>query len=705
MSGLADVKSFEDVLKAEHKRIKTRRNLSGLPEGNPHQDSVGLALSGGGIRSATFNLGLLQAMNYYNFFPKVDYMSTVSGGGYIGSSLTWFMSKLGKSFPFLTKCKDQTAARVLRWLRRHSSYLTPGQGLSSAALSTAILRGIFINLLIFIPLFVAIVYVLTNNSDYYPPPTWFVSWMCCIQTDANLDTNHDPILGAFPMLFASGVIILVALLVAFLIYALFSVNIRQYDFNQRRIALVWQGRFLTIALALIVLGLTPLIYTWLQSYFSQWWGEAVSSISLAGVISVVTGWMSRSSKNETRGSVAWLLRIGLSLLLFGLLLWLYHLSIILHEEKQLSLFGLSSDHIITAGVAISLLTGSMSNVNLVSMHRYYRDRLLEAYMPEFTTFDNTASFTNADKCYLKDIPQTSAPYQIINTNMVTVGSHNPKYRARGGDNFIFTPEFVGSEATGYTNTSDFEFGQTNLASALAISGAAVDPNTGATRSRPLAFIMSLLNVRLGYWIRNPKRAHRLPETLSKLFSRPFWHLYIIREMLGWGMDETRCYLHLSDGGHFENLGLYELVRRKCRYIIVADAGADPKWTYGDLARACERIRADFCAHMEINTQTLRPNSKDGISLKPFTVGKIYYEDGGDSTVLFLKTTMFPNLPEDIYGYKRTHPSFPDQTTGDQFFDEAQFEAYRELGYSTGRTIFEGKTLDEIFHYEKSTKEN
>lgn len=675
MSKSVDVKGFDNILHIEHRRIKTRRRKSGLPEGCPDKDSVGVALSGGGIRSATFNLGLLQAMNYYRFFPQVDYLSTVSGGGYIGSSLTWFMSRLGQDFPFLTTCKDQAAARVLHWLRRHSSYLTPGQGLGSAALGTAVLRGIFINLLVFIPLFVAMVYGLT-------------------------------VMDAFPLLLATGAIIVAALLMVFFAYAIFSVNIREYDFNQRRIAHVWQGRLLTIALALIVLGLTPVVYNWLQGHFNLWWKEATASITLAGVVSVVAGWMGRKRSSATKGAVAWLLRIGLVLILFGLLLWLYHYALYLHGQDQLDLFGLSLDPswFVLLGVCLSLFTGLLSNVNLVSMHRYYRDRLLEAFMPEFTATSNKASFQNSDKCYLKDIEQTGAPYHIINTNMVTVGSHEPKYRARGGDNFIFTPEFVGSEATGYVSTTDYEFGQTNLATAFAISGAAVNPNTGATRSRPLAFIMTLLNVRLGYWTRNPKRAHRLPETLSKLLSRPFWHLYILREMFGWGMDETGCYLHLSDGGHFENLGLYELVRRRCRYIIVADAGADPNWTYGDLARACERIRVDFCAHMVIDTRPLHPDPDEHRSFKPATLGKIYYEDGGESTVLFLKTTIFPNLPEDIYGYQRTHPSFPDQTTGDQFFDEAQFEAYRELGYGVGRYLFENKTLSEIFNYAENIKE-
>lgn len=689
MGASVDMKSFKEVLEAEHKRIKIRRVKAGLPEGNPDKDSVGLALSGGGIRSATFNLGLLQAMNYYKFFPKVDYLSTVSGGGYIGSSLTWFMSRLGRTFPFITTCKDLEAARMLNWLRCHSSYLIPGQGLGLAALTAAVLRGMFINLLIFIPLFVAAVYGLA--APFYPEITWLKAW-----------TRND----AFPLLFAVGAALTIGLLGLFVIYALLSVGIRQHDFNSRRMAQVWLGRILTIAVALMVIGLTPIVYTWLQAAFNKWGHTALSSISVTGSISLLAGWMGRTRNNETQGWVAWLLRIGLVLLVFGLLLWLYHFACILHDSETVSVFGLTlPDQMVLSGVFVSLFTGLFSNVNIVSMHRYYRDRLMEAYMPEFTASGPEVSFTQSDKCYLRDIPQSDAPYHIINTNMVTVGSQDPKARGRGGENFIFSPEFVGAEATGYVNTTDFEFGQTNLASALAISGAAVDPNTGATRSRPLAFVMTLLNVRLGYWIRNPNRPPRLPKSLSRLFSKPFWHLYLLREMFGWGMDENSCYLHLSDGGHFENLGLYELARRKCRYIIVADAGADPEWTFSDLARACERIRADFCAHMVINTQALHPDPDTRLSLQPCTLGTIYYEDGAQSTVLYLTTTVFPNLPEDIYGYKRAHPHFPDQTTTDQFFDEAQFEAYRELGYGTGRYIFEKKTLAEVFPDEKKSADN
>ncbi len=682
MGNTEQQQEFQKVLFAEHIRIKNRRLQAAIPEGDPQEDSVGLALSGGGIRSATFNLGLLQAMHHYNVLPNIDYLSTVSGGGYIGSSLTWFMSQLKKPFPFLTTCKDDGAARMLQWLRCHSSYLLPGHGLGLAALATAVLRGMFINLLVFIPLFIAVFYCLT--TEYSSRCPWFAVWQ-------RLDT--------FPCVFAAGAFLLAILFGSFVINALKSGRIREQDFALRRKAHVWMGRFLAIAITLMAVGLVPVVYFWLLNNFPNWWHQALSSITFSGVVTLLVGWIGRSRKNETQGWVAWLLRIGLVLILFGLLIWLYDFALYLHELES-SFSGI----LVFVGLVVSLCTGWLSNINMVSMHRYYRDRLLEAYMPEFAPPpDPKPSFTRSDKCYLHEIVQTDAPYHILNTNMVTVGSDDPKLRGRGGENFIFSSEFIGSDATGYVPTKDFNFGTTNLATAMAISGAAVDPNTGATRSRPLAFIMTLLNIRLGYWIRNPKSPKTLSKEVCWKFSKPFWHLYMLREMFGWEMDEKGYYLHLSDGGHFENLGLYELVRRKCRYIIVADAGADPKWTFSDLARVCERIRADFCAHTYINTQPLHPDPKNHLSKQANVIGTIYYEDGRKSTVLFMKATVFPGLPEDIYGYQRANPAFPDQTTADQFFDEAQFEAYRELGFSTGRAVFEHKaTFADIFTTEEVT---
>jgi hypothetical protein len=159
------------------------------------------------------------------------------------------------------------------------------------------------------------------------------------------------------------------------------------------------------------------------------------------------------------------------------------------------------------------------------------------------------------------------------------------------------------------------------------------------------------------------------------------------------------YIELSDGGHFENLGIYELVRRRVDTIIVSDGSADKDFTFGDLANAIERVRADFGVNIrfkseEIQLGNLLPSScKDGAFAKKFNLACKSYACGTieypyidtkipkkNGTIYLIKSTLIANLPADIYGYRARFSDFPDQTTGDQFFDENQFDAYRELGY-------------------------
>lgn len=160
------------------------------------------------------------------------------------------------------------------------------------------------------------------------------------------------------------------------------------------------------------------------------------------------------------------------------------------------------------------------------------------------------------------------------------------------------------------------------------------------------------------------------------------------EMLGRGLDERRWHVHLSDGGHFENLGLYELIRRRCRFILVSDAGADLHWNFADLERAVERARVDFGAHIEIDITPLLPEGEDRISPSAFVPGVITYVDGAKADFVLIKTAFIKNLNADLYAYRKAHKEFPDESTADQFFDEAQFEAYRELGYQIGTRLGE-----------------
>ena len=230
-----------------------------------------------------------------------------------------------------------------------------------------------------------------------------------------------------------------------------------------------------------------------------------------------------------------------------------------------------------------------------------------------------------------------------------------------------------------------------LPTAMAISGAAANPNTGVggvglTRNPLVSILMALLNLRLGYWAQNPLRR-------PKRFPRPNHFrpgMYEVGSLVNiGGLREDRPFVQLSDGGHFENLAVYELIRRKLRLIIVCDAGADPGFKFADLQTLLRRIEADFGAIIRFSRDnepaTLVPSQDAGYpmgskdALRGHIVGDITYHDESRGKLILLKTTMVDDVRTPVKGYKAANPDFPDQTTADQFFDEEQFDSYRELG--------------------------
>jgi len=665
--------SIDAVRAKETERLRTRRMIAHCDPGDPAHDAVGLALSGGGIRSATFSLGFLQAMERWGFLKRVDYLSTVSGGGYIGSCLTWFMSVNKQEFPFGTTREDyKKRGDVLAWLREHGNYLTPGGALNLWALIGAVLAGTLASLIVLVPVFLALVFFL--GHPFLPDGASAYGWLPALPADR-------PAPNGFAWLLSSGAWLLAAFLMLAFLYALgTSISWWRKSYVQRWVHAAG-GFLLALGVLLVLAGAIPWVYELIRQHARGWIQSAMSAISLSGALSMWGALRGRKPGAEGRGWRALLLGAGLALAIYGLFLWFYHL-VGLQEAFPAWLRYL---------LAASVLIAVFANINHVSMHRFYRNRLMEAYMPEGIA---QAASGSADLCRLLDIPQRAAPYHLINANVQLTGSGEAKYRTRGGDSFFFSPEYCGSSATGFVATRDYVGGGMNLATAFAISGAAVDPNTYATRSRPLTFLMTLFNTRLGYWIRNPRHPAWL-----RGFSRPRWYWYLLREMFGSGLDEDTWHIHLSDGGHFENLGLYELVRRRCRYIIVCDAGADPGFGFSDLARAIELVRTDFGAAIDLKVEPIRPRGDDRLSSKAFVAGDIYYSNGTQGRILYVKATMLDDLPEDVNGYRREHHQFPHQTTADQFFDEAQFEAYRELGYWIGARLFKphapGK-LDSLF---------
>jgi hypothetical protein len=201
-----------------------------------------------------------------------------------------------------------------------------------------------------------------------------------------------------------------------------------------------------------------------------------------------------------------------------------------------------------------------------------------------------------------------------------------------------------------------------------------------TSSPVLSLVLTFFNVRLGWWLGNPGAAgndtYDQPAPTGSV--EP-----VLDEALGL-TDDKNPYVYLTDGGHFENLGLYEMVLRRCHIIIVSDAAADNKYSFGDLGNAIRKVRIDLGVPIEFTAMPIFSCPPEGKTGMYWAAGRIRYSciDGTgvkDGLLLYIKPAVYGNEPQDVLEYKRSHPTFPHQTTADQFFDEPQFESYRILG--------------------------
>jgi hypothetical protein len=198
----------------------------------------------------------------------------------------------------------------------------------------------------------------------------------------------------------------------------------------------------------------------------------------------------------------------------------------------------------------------------------------------------------------------------------------------------------------------------------------------------LGIVMTLFNARLGWWLGNP----RADSSVWRLPGPRFGVQRFIDEAFGL-TDDNNKWIYLSDGGHFENLGLYEMVLRRCHLIVISDASADPNYTYEDLANAVRKIRIDLGIPIEFATPSLRKSSPgDTPSLvngHHCAIAEVLYSavDPGapNGTIIYIKASLNGNEPPDVEQYAASSPPFPHEPTTDQFFDESQFESYRRLG--------------------------
>jgi hypothetical protein len=851
----ADVASDSEaaMLRAETELIKKTRARRIGAENAPW---CGLGLSGGGIRSASLGLGVLQALAEKSLLQRFDYISSVSGGGYIATSLQWWWSRPRDDAPVVPDDETpivtfgvqptdfpygparsgpaaqppsasnaqpagnrqaaddkpthevlQRAEKNLAFLRAHSSYLTPGNGLSLWAILGVLLRTVAISLLTWIPIltafFIAVMFagyevdkLATAINLWSPlpsavPPRWIASdcreldcemrypaifalalWafyaIAAIFTGAALlfafvsrapqdprSRNRAIVTNSAGAIIAAGVLYYIAthytsidltmllLAIAVSIYGAVAVLIvvSELRTTESLNASYWMRRSIERlmgvafipSLALVATSTIPILPYYGYQY------AAAGHVTLAGIAGLVSGVSSALYgyytfvRNVVPGFVGQIAATAGSILyLYATLVIAYVLAIFVVQYRMLPIDWSNwlFDGLV-ASIVVGFAIGFIANINYVGFHRFYRDRLMEAFMPTDTSVTRISATYSpkadnlsiadlrrffapppepaeaaADTSPPDDVPYKPRPYPLINTNAILINDTDQKFASRGGDNFLISPLYVGSRATGWQDSLEYieRNGPLTVASAMAASGAAANASagyvgTGITMNPLVSAVMSLLNIRLGLWVGNPfHRAERRVRSIPT-----FLMAGIFPGLIGALHRRTSSFLELTDGGHFENLGLYELVRRQLEIILIVDGEEDPSISLASLVSAAHRIEQDFGAYLSLiagkgpERLVMYPADKGypaGVRYAeaPFLVGELIYNNGKRGTLIYVKATVIKEMDFTTAGYLAANPGFPHQTTADQFFNPDQFDAYRLLGYESAMRMIDGLKL-------------
>ncbi|GJM32122.1 MAG: hypothetical protein DHS20C18_11230 [Saprospiraceae bacterium] len=613
---------FEDeFLRARRKKLFNNEAAEKLSE-----NRFGIALSGGGIRSATINLGFLKTLNKFNILEQADYLSTVSGGGYTGAYIQGSLRQSGSYENLFSK-------KHIAYMRTRGEYLFPGTGWLKIWNQFILIIGYLISFLMSL-ISPAILVILISGIYLFVKDT----------------IGFENVEGANPSIFTTRVNWLfengtIALLVLFIVHYLFNIAL---NFN------------LTVSA----------------------WFTAMEAIVVGLSLGAITIFYFLSIKSATLPELGTLLPyIG-----FGFLL---------------------------------IILGMFTNPNSTSFHRFYRKQLSDTFLHFAGQYKNIA---------LKDLAKIGeetpnghvAPYPIVNTCLNLQSSKDPNFAGtKSSDYFQLSPLYCGAKLTGYVPTKDtIGYNTITLPAAVTISAAAVNPGMGLYSNRLLSILTTIFNLRLGYWIWNPKK-------LQTTYPVVWWPFYFFYELLSWiGLDNKM--INISDGGHIENLGVMELLRRKCRLIVAIDAGADPGFNFGDLTNLTIRARNELGFDLRFRPDNtpetiLRPFPSSGYSQKRFAIADIYqlwekvdkngveevthFKDKKIGTFVYVKSTVTapegrPDLkPSDglkfgTYKYKLYHPDFPHEPTSDQFFDPVQWESYFQLGQFIGADVLGLDRLDD-----------
>jgi hypothetical protein len=737
------------------------------PTASENKDRVGICCSGGGIRSAAFNLGALQALQRELVLQRAAYLAAVSGGSYIAAAF----AMVRKASPggadddsdeglIETMPPFDRGSPEEQYLRNRCDYLAP-DGMSKLYLLWRVALGLVFNVaFLALPLIGAMlvlgatVYQRAFPSLVTPPPG--VRTACTkVATAKGPASFHCTTIPLPTWSWVAPAALAALSIVTGLGIMLFRIR---HD-ARRRAAETWTTRLLLGAalLALLTVALPELVAilhpsqgtsasasTNTTSALAKYTGGGVVGLlaALAAHLRSLAGKVDEDVKkaqgvaNKFKALTPKLQRVFAYtvaavvgpllfylVIVFAMSLTLANAGTIVHRER-LALAGVGA-------LLLSCVIYVRLDITALSLHYFYRRRLctafalrrvlplprppVEAPLRLAADQQEQARGIAVERDYDRPTPLSRTrihgewPTLLVcaAANISDPGATPP---GRHVTSFTFSPYSVGGPLVGAMATSEYEsaFGTNparkrdlTLPAAVAMSGAAIAPSMGKQTRRPLTFLLALGNVRLGVWVPNPRWVAATTAAEAERASWvPRWGAprasYLLRELFGRNRVDDR-YLFVTDGGHYENLGLVELLRRGCTEIYCFDASGGE--SFSELGDAVALARSELGVEIAIDPTPLTPtsqNASDTETIKEPDVasdiavkGTFRYPDGADGVhgadgvLYYARNVMTSSAPWDVRARHIEDPTFPHDPTTDQLYTDQKFESYRALGERAG----------------------
>ncbi|HUB72854.1 MAG TPA: hypothetical protein VL979_02305 [Solirubrobacteraceae bacterium] len=745
----------------------------GLVE-QPQRGKIGICCSGGGIRSAAFNLGALQVLAQEKQLERASYLAAVSGGSYIAAAF----SMVAKRWPGTERPKKPEeegwddsdpdsfseeqkpfakGSPEEQYLRNHSSYMAPDLS-ALVYVALRVLLGLAFNLVfVSLPLFAA---GLLLGEYLYRPHLHHLLGRCATSAQG-CKTNVG-----WWWLLPVGVLALGAAL------ALIGMLRRTHD-NDGALLRTWAVRLLYIAagLALLLIATPALVdllrpdavnvaagATGAPKQGSVIAGGAGLAALVLGVVAQLREALSSPKKayedikgayeevnkgkewlgklsSQGRKALAYLAGALIGPVLLGAV-YVYGVSVALASAQHGVRPWVIEVALAASGAFVFLY--SYADLTSWSLHPFYKRRLCSAFaLKRLYPKDLRPRERARVQAFQKGEPGANVPVaverdydRLVPLSQTAVKGDWPTLLVcaaanisdggatppgRSVTSLTFSANAVGGPLVGALATSAMEetFSEENagwldkrvdrvrewlrmkprrrrasdfsLPAAVAMSGAAISPSMGKLTKRPYRFLMALANIRLGVWMPNPRWVAATNARGVRAFGRPR-PSYLFNEMLGRNSISAR-YLYVTDGGHYENLGLVELLRRGCTQIYCFDASGGEG--YEVLGDAIALARSELGVEVgTIEPKSMFPNTESVAEAMAVHVDFRYPSSAGGGAdvpcrLVYARNVMTEDSPWDVLAYHKADPNFPHNSTLDQLYTDQKFEGYRVLGERAG----------------------